>query len=170
MGFFEIFMVLVIAIIFLGPDKLPQALVDLAKFFKAVKKTLDDAKTSIDKELNLEELKKEALEYKHSFTQSLENLNDEIKISDEITSLEESKNHQSQTKAQEILTQSSPPNDTISSTQNSVQQTALQKQSEIQASLDSMPNEPNFQNEPRSKEIVHFANKANFEETSYKDS
>lgn len=90
MGFFEIFMVLIVAIIFLGPDKLPQALVDLVKFFKTIKKTLDDAKTSLDKELNLEELKKEALEYKNSFTQSLEELNQDIKISDEIKSLEES--------------------------------------------------------------------------------
>lgn len=174
MGFFEIFMVLVVAIIFLGPDKLPQALVDLAKFFKAVKKTLDDAKTSIDKELNLEELKKEALEYKHSFTQSLEDLNSEIKISDEITSLEESKNHQSQAKTQEILTQSSLLKDAIPNTQNLAQQEKLQKTSEekqeFQASLDSMPSESSFQNEPRSQEIVHFANKANFEETSYKDS
>lgn len=170
MGFFEIFMVLVIAIIFLGPDKLPQALVDLAKFFKAVKKTLDDAKTSIDKELNLEELKKEALEYKRSFTQSLEDLNHEIKIGDEIASLEESKNHQSQTKTQKISAQSSTPKDTIPSTQNLTQQEALQKTSEIQTSLDSTPSDPGFQSESQSKEIVHFGNKANFEETSYKDS
>lgn len=80
MGFFEIFMVIVVAIIFLGPDKLPQAMVDLAKFFKAVKKTLDDAKTSLDKELNLEELKKEALEYKNSFTQSLDEINKETAL------------------------------------------------------------------------------------------
>lgn len=75
MGFFEIFTIIVIAIIFLGPDKLPQAMIDLAKFFKAVKKTLDDAKSSLDKELNLEELKKEALEYKSSLTQGLDQLN-----------------------------------------------------------------------------------------------
>lgn len=75
MGFFEIFTIIVIAIIFLGPEKLPQAMVDLAKFFKAVKKTLDDAKSSLDKELHLEELKKEALEYKSSLTQGLDTLN-----------------------------------------------------------------------------------------------
>ncbi|MCE3047001.1 Sec-independent protein translocase protein TatB [Helicobacter kayseriensis] len=75
MGFFEIFAIIVIAIIFLGPDKLPQAMIDLAKFFKAVKKTLDDAKSNLDKELHLEELKKEALEYKSSLTQGLETLN-----------------------------------------------------------------------------------------------
>lgn len=85
MGFFEIFIVLIIAIIFLGPDKLPQALIDLAKFFKAVKKTLDDAKTSIDREINLEDLKKEALSYKNALNQSL---NQDINISEEIKELD----------------------------------------------------------------------------------
>lgn len=80
MGFFEIFMVVVVAIIFLGPEKLPQAMIDLAKFFKALKKTLDDAKNSLDKELNLEELKKEALEYKNTFTQSLDEINKETRF------------------------------------------------------------------------------------------
>ena len=38
-GIFEILVVLVVAVIFLGPDKLPQAIVDATKFFRAVKKT-----------------------------------------------------------------------------------------------------------------------------------
>lgn len=38
MGFFEILVVLVVAIIFLGPEKFPQAVVDVVKFFRAVKK------------------------------------------------------------------------------------------------------------------------------------
>lgn len=91
MGFFEIFIVLIIAIIFLGPEKLPQALIDVARFFKAVKKTLEDAKTSIDKELNLEEFKKEALEYKHAFRQNFETLSEEVKIAEEIKIADEIK-------------------------------------------------------------------------------
>lgn len=74
MGFFEICMVLVIAVIFLGPDKLPKAMVDLAKFFKTIKKTMDEAKSSLDEELKLQELKQEALEYKNSITQGLDNI------------------------------------------------------------------------------------------------
>lgn len=38
MGFFEILVVLIVAIIFLGPEKFPQAVVDIVKFFRAVKK------------------------------------------------------------------------------------------------------------------------------------
>lgn len=82
MGFFEICMVLVIAVIFLGPEKLPKAMVDLAKFFKAVKKTMDEAKSSLDEELKLQELKQEALEYKNSLTQGLDNITKDSGIND----------------------------------------------------------------------------------------
>lgn len=73
MGFSEILIILVIGIIFLGPDKLPEAMVKIAKFFNMFKKTINEAKESIDQELKIEELKKEALEYKrklHETTQS----------------------------------------------------------------------------------------------------
>lgn len=82
MGFFEICMVLVIAVIFLGPDKLPKAMVDLAKFFKAIKKTMDEAKSSLDEELKLQELKQEALQYKNSLTQGLENISKDSGVND----------------------------------------------------------------------------------------
>jgi sec-independent protein translocase protein TatB len=66
MGFMEIFLVLIVAIIALGPEKLPGALVEGAKFFKKIKGELSDAKSSIDKELNLSELKEDAEQLKAS--------------------------------------------------------------------------------------------------------
>ncbi|GAA6894244.1 Sec-independent protein translocase protein TatB [Helicobacter pylori] len=74
MGFFEILVVLVVAIIFLGPEKFPQAVVDVVKFFRAVKKTLNDAKGTLDKEINIEEIKKETLEYQKLFENKVESL------------------------------------------------------------------------------------------------
>ncbi|WQY54281.1 Sec-independent protein translocase protein TatB [Helicobacter pylori] len=74
MGFFEILVVLVVAIIFLGPEKFPQAVVDVVKFFRAVKKTLNDAKNTLDKEINIEEIKKETLEYQKLFESKMESL------------------------------------------------------------------------------------------------
>ena len=74
MGFSEILIILVIGIIFLGPEKLPEAMVKIAKFFNMFKKTINEAKESIDQELKIEELRKEALEYKkklHETTQSV---------------------------------------------------------------------------------------------------
>ncbi|WRD60642.1 Sec-independent protein translocase protein TatB [Helicobacter pylori] len=74
MGFFEILVVLVVAIIFLGPEKFPQAVVDMVKFFRTVKKTLNDAKDTLDKEINIEEIKKETLEYQKLFENKVESL------------------------------------------------------------------------------------------------
>jgi len=63
-GFTELLLISVIAILFLGPDKLPQALVEMAKFIKSVKKTIGDAKGSLEEEMKIADLKEEALEYK----------------------------------------------------------------------------------------------------------
>ncbi len=63
-GFTEILLISVLAILFLGPDKLPEAMIQIAKFIKSVKKTVDTAKSSLDEELKIGDLKEEALNYK----------------------------------------------------------------------------------------------------------
>jgi len=60
LGFMEIFVILVIAIIALGPEKLPSVAVDVARFLKKLKNGVEDAKSALDNELNLSSLKKEA--------------------------------------------------------------------------------------------------------------
>ncbi|MDR0746884.1 MAG: Sec-independent protein translocase protein TatB [Helicobacteraceae bacterium] len=65
-GFGEFLLVAVVAIVFLGPEKLPDAMVKCARFFRQVKKSLSEAKTAFDQEINLSELKRDALEYKES--------------------------------------------------------------------------------------------------------
>lgn len=64
MGLGELLLVAIVAVIFLGPDKLPNAMVETAKFFRKVKKTLTEAKGALDEELKLTELKSDALTYK----------------------------------------------------------------------------------------------------------
>jgi len=64
MGLGELFFIAVIAILFLGPEKLPDAMVQIAKFFRSVKRTVNDAQTSLEEELRISELKEEALKYK----------------------------------------------------------------------------------------------------------
>ncbi len=96
MGFTEIVIIAIIAILFLGPDKLPEAMVEIAKFFRNVKKTVGSAKESLEHELNVADIKEEALNYKKELTQASEelnkmadlgNLNDEIhEITDDIKS------------------------------------------------------------------------------------
>jgi len=63
-GFTEILLISIIAILFLGPDKLPEAMVQIAKFMKSIKKTVGDAKSSLEEEMRIADLKEEALNYK----------------------------------------------------------------------------------------------------------
>ncbi|AXK48922.1 twin-arginine translocase subunit TatB [Aliarcobacter trophiarum LMG 25534] len=63
-GISEIFLIAIVAVIALGPEKLPDAMVKIAKMFSSVKKGLNDAKTTLDNELNIAELKEEANKFK----------------------------------------------------------------------------------------------------------
>ncbi len=81
MGFTEILMIAVVAIIFLGPDKLPKFLIDIAKFFKSVKRAVNDAKVQLEQEVQISELKEEAQEYKKKFrsiTQEMESVTEQL--------------------------------------------------------------------------------------------
>ncbi|EIF1244670.1 TPA: Sec-independent protein translocase subunit TatB, partial [Campylobacter jejuni] len=69
-----IIVILVVAILVLGPDKLPEAIVQIAKILKAVKRNIDDAKSSIEKEIRINDLKEEAKKYKDEFSSTNENI------------------------------------------------------------------------------------------------
>jgi sec-independent protein translocase protein TatB len=64
MSFAEIMIIAVIGVLFLGPDKLPSTMVQIAKFFKSFKGSINDAKSSFEQEIKIQELKEETLEYK----------------------------------------------------------------------------------------------------------
>ena len=64
MGFTEILLIAIAGILFLGPDKLPDAMVSIAKFIKGAKRTINEAKSAIDNEIKISDLKEEALGYK----------------------------------------------------------------------------------------------------------
>jgi sec-independent protein translocase protein TatB len=75
MSFGEILVIAIIAILFIGPDKLPDAMVKIAKFFRSFKKSVNEVKESIEQEVHLSELKQEAISYKEQLEKSV----DEIK-------------------------------------------------------------------------------------------
>jgi len=90
MGFTEILLIAVVAILFLGPDKLPDAMVQIAKFFRSAKQTLAAAKDSLDEEVNISELKEEALNYQKKLTSAkadIESIASGQIIKDEIASV-----------------------------------------------------------------------------------
>jgi sec-independent protein translocase protein TatB len=76
MGFMEIFLIAIVAIIALGPDKLPTAMVDIAKFVKKIKSGVEDAKTTLDTELNIKDMKDEA----NKFKAQIEDVKSTVKI------------------------------------------------------------------------------------------
>lgn len=80
MSFGEILIIAIIAILFIGPDKLPEAMVKVAKFFRSFKKTVHETKESIEQEMHLAELKEEAISYKNQ----LDNAVNDFKIDTDV--------------------------------------------------------------------------------------
>ncbi|SFV60665.1 Twin-arginine translocation protein TatB [hydrothermal vent metagenome] len=74
LGFTEILFIAIVAILFLGPDKLPGAMVDIAKFIKNMKTAIGEAKKTLDEEVNIEELKREAMSYKEKLDEANQEL------------------------------------------------------------------------------------------------
>lgn len=67
-GFSEFLIILIIAIIALGPEKLPSAIVTAAKYFKMIRSAVNEAKSSFESEIKLDELRKDAQNFKSDFT------------------------------------------------------------------------------------------------------
>ena len=74
MGFTEILMIGIVAILFLGPDKLPEAMVQIAKFFNSFRKTVNEARSTFEEELNISQLREEALSYRQSLQEASSNI------------------------------------------------------------------------------------------------
>jgi sec-independent protein translocase protein TatB len=72
MGFTEMLVIAIVAIIFLGPEKLPGTMVEIAKMFKKVRNTVLDLKESVTDELQLDDIKNEALSYKKELLEAKE--------------------------------------------------------------------------------------------------
>ena len=67
-GFSEFLVILIIAVIALGPEKLPGAIVTAAKYFKMLRSAINEAKSSFDSEIKLDELRKDAQNFKSDFS------------------------------------------------------------------------------------------------------
>lgn len=74
MSFAEVIVIAVIAVIFLGPDKLPDAMVKFAKYFKMLKQTVNSAKSTFENEVKIAELKEDAKRFRDDLSQTSSNL------------------------------------------------------------------------------------------------
>ena len=80
MGFMEILLIAIVAIIALGPEKLPGTMVQIAKFINKFKTGLEDAKATLDNELNISEMKEEANKFKAQIEETKTSLSIDSKI------------------------------------------------------------------------------------------
>ncbi len=90
-GIGEIILIIIVAVIVLGPDKLPNAIIEITKIWKVLKNTIQDAKETIDREVNLAELKREAQEYKEKLENSVD-ISKEIKDANLVSEIQQDMN------------------------------------------------------------------------------
>ena len=82
LGFTEILLIAVIAILFLGPDKLPSTMVSVAKFLRSVKQSIGTVKDTIEEEMNLTDIQEEVLSYKKELLDAGDNIKKSTNISE----------------------------------------------------------------------------------------
>ena len=80
LGFMEILLIAIVAIIAKEHKKLPTAMVQIAKFINKFKTGLADAKSTLDNELNISEMKAEANKFKSQIQETKSSLSIDSKI------------------------------------------------------------------------------------------
>ncbi|WP_457564681.1 Sec-independent protein translocase protein TatB [Caminibacter sp.] len=89
-GSTEFLFIIIIAIIVLGPDKLPEALKTTGKFIGKIKRMWRDATADIRREIELEEMKEEMQKYKEELRKLQEKVEKDTKeINSALTSLDD---------------------------------------------------------------------------------
>jgi len=74
LGFFEILFIGIIAVIVLGPEKLPEAMATIFKYLRKIANFISETKETIDKELQIKELREEANQYKQDLLSASQQL------------------------------------------------------------------------------------------------
>ncbi|WP_428737718.1 Sec-independent protein translocase protein TatB [Sulfurimonas sp.] len=98
MGFTEILVIAVIAILFLGPDKLPSTMVQIAKAFRSMKTTLGTMKDTIEEEMHVADIKQEALAYKRELEKASNSISNATNVNAHIDNLLDDTQEQPETK------------------------------------------------------------------------
>ena len=75
-GFIELCTVLVVSVILLGPDKLPIAARALTRFFRAASRTVHSFKSEVDRELQMDELKRQMEDHQARLNKAIYQAND----------------------------------------------------------------------------------------------
>lgn len=87
-GFWELLIIVIVAILTLGPEKLPEAMVKIARFIKVFTKSINEAKQVVEEELNIQELKNDAKKYRSLLEKNTKEIKKTISF-DELETLKE---------------------------------------------------------------------------------
>lgn len=88
MGFLELLLIGIIALIVLGPERLPKAARTVGLWIGKAKQGFDSIKTEIDRELKVKELQEQIAEQKLKLKNDL-NITDALDIKDEFSSIKD---------------------------------------------------------------------------------
>ena len=83
MGITEILLIAIVAVLFLGPDKLPSTMIEIAKFFRSVKGTVNSAKATLADEIRLSGINESVMDYKAE----LANASSELTLMTDLTGI-----------------------------------------------------------------------------------
>ncbi len=64
LGFTEILLIAVVALLFIGPDKLPDTMKTIARSLGKLKRMVDDTKSTLEEELRVDDLRQEVMQYR----------------------------------------------------------------------------------------------------------
>lgn len=78
----EIILILIIAILVLGPDKLPNAIINIAKIIKTLKTHYNDIAKSVQKEINDINIREEAAKFKDEFNSQNQSIKDKLNLNE----------------------------------------------------------------------------------------
>jgi sec-independent protein translocase protein TatB len=74
LGFTEILLIAIVALLFIGPDKLPQTMRQIAQGLGKAKRMFDETKSTIENELRVDDLRQEALQYRNTIEEGKKEL------------------------------------------------------------------------------------------------
>jgi sec-independent protein translocase protein TatB len=66
-GFSELLLIALVAIVVVGPEKLPETITNILKYIRKIAKYIGGIKENIDRELQIQELREEANRYRENF-------------------------------------------------------------------------------------------------------
>jgi len=75
LGFTEILLIAILALLFIGPDKLPDTMKSIARTLGKLKRMVDDTKSTLEQELRVDDLRQEVMQYRAELDKAKSDLN-----------------------------------------------------------------------------------------------